>query len=219
MESLWKKLPFDLIVKQLNYFNLRYEFNFFFKDPYINEKLCKDPNSTFWMNLYKKDFSDTISLSPEETIMNAYIDNKEIMSMSDANYEGDDHLITAAISGFEKIIERALNQIKNINRILLYACQNGHLSIIKLLIEHGANIHYKNDLPLRVAVFGHLSIVQYLIEQGADIYAENEQAVQLAEVYGSISVLRYLISKGSYGNPHSNICTVSQLDLFELFDT
>jgi ankyrin repeat protein len=53
---------------------------------------------------------------------------------------------------------------------LRVAALNGHLEIVKYLVEHGADIHIWEDEALRVASFnGHLEVVKYLLLQGADI--------------------------------------------------
>ena len=50
------------------------------------------------------------------------------------------------------------------------ACWNGHLEIVKYLVEQGANIHILDEAPLRDACFyGYFEIVKYLVEQGAII--------------------------------------------------
>jgi len=58
------------------------------------------------------------------------------------------------------------------------ACGNGNESIIKYLIEHGANINGEDEwgeTPLHHACEnGHENIVEYLIEHGADFNKENE---------------------------------------------
>ncbi|OUM61687.1 hypothetical protein PIROE2DRAFT_26240, partial [Piromyces sp. E2] len=52
------------------------------------------------------------------------------------------------------------------------ACKNGHIDVVKYLVEQGANIHQENynyDTPLYIACKnGHEDIVKYLVEQGAD---------------------------------------------------
>jgi ankyrin repeat protein len=50
------------------------------------------------------------------------------------------------------------------NEGLLYACRGGHLNLVELMIEKGAN--YLN-WGLEYCKDGHLDIVQLLIEKGA----------------------------------------------------
>ena len=54
-----------------------------------------------------------------------------------------------------------------------YLCENGHLEIVKYLVENGANINEKNkdgDTPLICAsINGHLEIVKYLCQNGDNV--------------------------------------------------
>lgn len=53
---------------------------------------------------------------------------------------------------------------------LLYAAQNDQLQVVRDLLNQGADIHYQNDMPLRIAVFhGHVSIIQELFNRGVSI--------------------------------------------------
>ena len=61
---------------------------------------------------------------------------------------------------------------------LQYAARYGKLEIVKLLIEHGADIHADDDYALgKAAEFGHLEIVKFLFECGANIHADDDEAV------------------------------------------
>ena len=52
---------------------------------------------------------------------------------------------------------------------LLLATEEGHLEVVKFLVENGANIHADNYGALRVASQnGHLEVVKFLVERGAD---------------------------------------------------
>jgi ankyrin repeat protein len=60
------------------------------------------------------------------------------------------------------------------NNALCWASEDGHLDIVKYLVEHGANIHASNDGLLCLASYHrHLDIVKYLVDQGANIHANN----------------------------------------------
>lgn len=67
------------------------------------------------------------------------------------------------------------------------AALNGHLEIVKLLVDHGANVNiqsfeYFKDTPLiDTSVNGHLEVVQYLLSRGADPTVINAKGLTLYE--------------------------------------
>src|SRR5205814_8712767 len=88
---------------------------------------------------------------------------------------------------------------------LLAAARNGHLEVVKYLVEHGANIDERNNArdktPLLAAAFdGHYDIVKYLVEHGANV---NVQAVNGwtplhdAAYIGNFEVVKYLVDHGA----------------------
>jgi len=79
--------------------------------------------------------------------------------------------------------------------VLRWASDNGHLEVVKFLIEQGADIHADDDASLRWAsYYGHLPVVQYLVEQGADIHADDDGALSCASYNGHLLVVEYLNS-------------------------
>ncbi|KAL4885962.1 ankyrin repeat-containing domain protein [Aspergillus karnatakaensis] len=76
---------------------------------------------------------------------------------------------------------------------LLRAANNGHNDVVRLLVQHGADIEAKtpqDDTPLTLAAArGHVDIVDFLIAKSADIEARNEyqRTALLATVYGYIA--------------------------------
>lgn len=61
---------------------------------------------------------------------------------------------------------------------LHYACRKGHAAIVRLLLDHGADVNVRNGLhntPIGLAceTDGHLDIVRILIDAGADVNAKN----------------------------------------------
>jgi len=55
------------------------------------------------------------------------------------------------------------NLPKDINEALRWASSNGHLEVVKLLLEHGASVHAKDNLALQWAIDrGHLEVAELL---------------------------------------------------------
>ena len=84
------------------------------------------------------------------------------------------------------------------NQLFLTASKKGHLEIVKLLIQNGADIHAENDYALRWASQeGHIEVVTFLIQNGADIHAENEYALRWSSENGHLEIVKILIQKGA----------------------
>jgi ankyrin repeat protein len=80
---------------------------------------------------------------------------------------------------------------------------NGHIIIVKFLVENGANIHADNDYALRrSSENGHIIIVKFLVENGTNIHADNDYALRWSSRNGHIEVVQFLIDKGA--NIHAN---------------
>ena len=75
---------------------------------------------------------------------------------------------------------------------------NGHLEVVKYLIENGVDIHARNDYALRLASYnGHIEMVKYLVEKGADIHASNDEALRWSTLQVHLEIVKYLIKKGA----------------------
>jgi ankyrin repeat protein len=63
--------------------------------------------------------------------------------------------------------------MKDIDKELLTACENGHTDIVELLLDRGSDINVKDEYgntPLIMASRnGHVDIIQLLLDNGADI--------------------------------------------------
>jgi len=84
---------------------------------------------------------------------------------------------------------------------LRLAYESGHLSIVKYLVENGANIHIYRGLALRLSSKnGHLPVVKYLVEKGADIHANEDESLRSASKNGHLSAVKYLLEKGAHND-------------------
>jgi ankyrin repeat protein len=78
---------------------------------------------------------------------------------------------------------------------LRWSSQNGHVEVVKFLIEKGANIHVDSDQILRLSSqYGRIELIKFLIENGADIHAKNDYALKWSSRNGHIEVVKILLN-------------------------
>ena len=86
-----------------------------------------------------------------------------------------------------------------------WASANGHLEIVKLLIDNGADVTADDNYAIRRASDnGHLEVVKLLIANGADVTADNNQAIRDASNNGHLEVVKLLIDNGADVNANNN---------------
>ena len=80
---------------------------------------------------------------------------------------------------------------------MTFICE-GHLEIVKYLVDNGADVHANDDEALRWAASnGYLEVVEYLVDNGADIHANNDGALMWATLNGRLEVVKYLVENGA----------------------
>jgi hypothetical protein len=76
---------------------------------------------------------------------------------------------------------------------LINASLYGHLAVVKLLLESGAEVHAQNNYAIRWASFNdHLDVVKLLVESGAEVHAQNNYAIRCASFNGNLDVVKLL---------------------------
>lgn len=101
-------------------------------------------------------------------------------------------LLWASLDGYKEIVKLLLNGNKD--EALIHASRNGDFGTTKLLLENGANVHTKSDLPLEVASKnGHLEVVKLLSQYNEDI---NIIPLELAAGNGHLEVVKFLSENG-----------------------
>ena len=117
---------------------------------------------------------------------------------------------TAAREGNLKEVRRQLAWGVNVNRrhfytqdtLLIEAAANGHLDVVKLLIENGADVNLKGEAwygPLHAAASkGHIEVVKILLENGADVNIfQQNKPLHNAAMNGHIEVAEILLAHGA----------------------
>ncbi|GBN29124.1 Ankyrin-3 [Araneus ventricosus] len=126
---------------------------------------------------------------------------------------GHTPLHSAACYGHEKLVNLLLkfnaiidSQDNNDATALHISVNNGHLDVVKSLVESGANIEAigtsKNCKPLHLASEqGHFHILEFLIYKGADIHSRGghvqSTSLEIAAMKRHKDIVKLLITKGA----------------------
>jgi ankyrin repeat protein len=120
-----------------------------------------------------------------------------------------DYLLKACFEGSLPKLRRQLKDKRDINRkyrrwtLLRLAIQEGHLEIVKFLVNKGANFKRKYSdgfTPLDQAVGeGHYKIIEFLINSGVDVNQKtaNGTALHTASAYGKFTIAKMLVKNGA----------------------
>ena len=103
----------------------------------------------------------------------------------------------ACENGDLEIVEQLYGKIQfQNNKALRTASINGHLEVVKYLVEKGEDFRDHHCMQWSAA-YRHFKIVEYLIEKGADCTVNDNHVVQTACCYGDLDFVKYLIGKGA----------------------
>jgi ankyrin repeat protein len=98
--------------------------------------------------------------------------------------------------------------------VLTTAASAGHLEMVRLLVEQGANVNAKGPVGMTALMLasssGRTEIVRFLLDHGADFNAKafgGQTAMLLAANEGRSEVVELLASRGSRIDPKANIIT------------
>lgn len=134
---------------------------------HIHQRLCGSSVRDIWKDLFIRDFTKHL-----DDCTNFRLEYKWTTERYHA-IPFDRHLEYACIDGYEVIVERCVNDLvlywrSDLNKGLESACLEGHLDIVKMLIQAGVNPNFYYGSSLRLALQkGHTDITQYLIKKGA----------------------------------------------------
>jgi ankyrin repeat protein len=130
------------------------------------------------------------------------------MDPNTADPSGTTLLMYVAANGNEQLLEillanraNALKQNKYGDTALALAALNGHLNVVRRMVDYGAQINGPEWNALHYAVFnGHAEIVRFLVSKGARLNtpAPNQQTpLMLAARNGHPEVARLLLEAGA----------------------
>ena len=115
------------------------------------------------------------------------------------------------------IIYYCLQHGASANDVLMVAIRDNVLDLVKCAIDHGADVTFYNNLPIRDASEkGNFEIVKYLIEYGADININMGAPLTFAVTRGNIDMVKYLIRKGAHMTNNYNITKAAQMGRIDI---
>lgn len=111
----------------------------------------------------------------------------------EGRYDLAEYLLSIGVEGRTKL---PLDIHDDEDAALRMASKHGHASIVKLLLDHGADASAQDHAALCLACkVGHEEIVKLLISNGkSDIHARNELPLNWAAEFGNTSIVKLLIS-------------------------
>ena len=107
------------------------------------------------------------------------------IDLNHLNASGESPLMIAAVKGELDLAEKMIKKGADVNKTgwtpLHYAASNGHIAVIKLLLENYAYIDAESpngSTPLMMAsMYGSPEAVKLLVEEGADLMIKNQQGM------------------------------------------
>lgn len=94
-----------------------------------------------------------------------------------------------------------LKRKANVNTLgtgLHLAAGEGHLEVVRLLLDYGVNVHSERDAALlHASIGGHVDVVSFLLDRGADVHAGNGQALKHARKFNHSLVIEILLKRGA----------------------
>lgn len=91
-------------------------------------------------------------------------------------------------------------------QLLMEACTNGYIELVKLLIENGADVKYNDYYAFRLSVaYKHLELTKFLLEIGADVNTHNDYSIKVVIDYNNFDMFKLLIEYGATV-PENYIC-------------
>lgn len=102
------------------------------------------------------------------------------------------------------LVMQGIEEDKNINvrdednYLLIWACEKGHIPLVKLLIERGADLHDQDDRALTSACYyNHPELVEFLLDKGANPEADRGYLLSAISMKGYYKITEFLLKAGA----------------------
>jgi len=110
--------------------------------------------------------------------------------MNSAYYE---RMYTSSEINHMKLVKFYLKHKKDISPFIRSASYNGHINVVKFILDNGGDIHYEEDIGLEMACEnGELEMVKFLVLHGAD----KSKGFKTAITYGRYDIVKFFVEKG-----------------------
>ncbi len=187
-------------------FDLSTVFNLCRTSKNLNQKLCQ--SDEFWSQKLFHDYKILPKIIGDKSkskyivrLLNQYKDPRFISLVKGNKLKQDDMddmLIHMADEGkidiVKYLIEKGANISAQDNMALSRAVSNGHLEVIRLLLENGIE---PSGVIFIAAKNGRLDIVRLLLDYGATIKAQDDSALIVAALNGHVDVVRLFLQHGA----------------------
>ncbi len=169
---------------------------------YTQKKICDE---TFFRNLVYSRYTGTIKYKDYVKIRNWKNFYLSVIYYMDKLYKeynfvySEENIKEKDISPELEYLSRKISDpFFSLESRLIAASKNGHLPVVKYLVEKGVSVNIEDDLALAYASRnGHLETVKYLVKHGANIHADNERALIFTIDVGHFEIIKYLVKHGA----------------------
>lgn len=173
----------------------------------VLEQLLQDPKHLVEGVVWKDAINEAIECNYVD-ILRRFIEYDNTMLRPtglSSNRAIDESLILASKLGHVGCVQALLEDHPNSDvhagteSALRQACQFGHLPVVEMLRDHGADLHVMNGEALRVACVdaGRVDVVRYLLDNGLRVGENDDMDIcSTVATQGNLEVLKLLIRFG-----------------------
>jgi len=111
----------------------------------------------------------------------------------------NDELLRMAIRcGHEKTVRKLVELGADISKCEILNHFLESETMIRFLLENGADVHYEDDRPLiQCCEGGYTGVVKILLEFGADIHVKKDKPLRYATAYENYNIMKILLENGA----------------------